>query len=50
MQEVMQDSAAVYRTPSPMLAEDKVFIDEVVQSFKDVKTSRRQGVRKVVYL
>ena len=38
MQEVMQDSAAVYRT-SPTLAEGKVLIDEVVQSFKDVKVS-----------
>merc|ERR1719148_403899 len=38
MQEVMQDSAAVYRT-TPPLAEGKILIDEVVQSFADVKVS-----------
>jgi len=38
MQEVMQDSAAVYRT-TPTLAEGKILIDQVVDSFADVKVS-----------
>jgi len=38
MQEVMQDSAAVYRT-SETLTEGKVLIDEVVDSFANVKVS-----------